>query len=152
DPGGDSRDGPDPNNPVPRPGDGTLSIVSFKIQLYRGEEAAYHGTVGVIVPAARLDDDVRIDVKLSRPAYCYLIAFNPNGDEQLVYPPDVAAAPPRVEFFRYPAVETRFFPLTDGAGVQAFVLLTSPEPLPAYQEWKARTGSAPWQTAKIRGA
>src|SRR5262249_26431026 len=110
DPGGDSRDGPDPNNPVPHPGDALLSIVSFKIQLYRGEEAAYRGTVGVIVPAARLDDDVRIELKLSSPAYCYLIAFNPNGDEQLCYPPDVAAAPPPVGYFKYPPVETRFFP------------------------------------------
>jgi hypothetical protein len=39
----------------------------------------------------------------------------------------------------------RYFPLNDGVGLQAFVLLASRARLPPYQQWRANAGRAPWQ-------
>jgi hypothetical protein len=44
-----------------------------------------------------------------------------------------------------------YFPLTDGAGLQAFVLVASNEPLPPYQRWRAGLGEVPWQPTQADG-
>ena len=45
----------------------------------------------------------------------------------------------------YPADPSKLHGLTDGVGLQAFVLWASAEPLPAYEAWKAKEGEAPWR-------
>src|SRR5262249_5910849 len=94
--------------------------------------------------AARLNDDVRVHVDLDEPAYCYLIAFNPDGREQLCHPPEEGLAPPRLVGFDYPPDPNWYFSLADGVGLQAFVLLASRQPLPPYRRWRSGLGAAPW--------
>jgi serine/threonine protein kinase len=120
-------------------------IEALRISHHRGNPSAEIGTMGVSSLSARLDDDVRVQVRLNRPAYCYLIAFNADGKEQLCYPADRTAAPARNDGFDYPRQPTLYFPLNDGVGLQAFVLLVSNEPLPSYEQWKAVAGAAPWR-------
>ncbi len=86
----------------------------------------------------RFKDLVRVRVTLSRPAFGYLIALNTNGKDQLCRPvgsrsPDA----PRREL-DFPEDPKDYFGLTDGAGVQAFVLVASDRPLPAYDAWKSQ--------------
>jgi hypothetical protein len=93
----------------------------------------------------RLKDLVRVRATLSRPAYAYLIALNPNGKDQLCLPaggrsPDA----PRREL-DFPEDPKDYFDLTDGVGVQAFVLVASDRPLPAYDAWKSQLpGGLAW--------
>jgi serine/threonine protein kinase len=125
-----------------------LRIESMRVSHHRGDPSAELGTLGGSSLSARFNDDVRVHVRLNRPAYCYLVAFNPDGKEQLCYPKDKNTPPPQNEGFDYPLEATKYFPLNDGIGLQAFVLLASKEPLPSYKEWKAKVGAAPWH--KVR--
>src|SRR5262249_55725879 len=85
----------------------------------------------------REKDSVRFEIELNERAYCYLIAFNPGGDklEQPLYP-DEGEIPQATDRLDLPLAEDDSFGLTDGPGLQAFVLVAAPEPLPAYDVWK----------------
>jgi hypothetical protein len=100
----------------------------------------------------RLRDLVRVRVALSRPAFGYLIALNPNGRVQhcLTLGPRAAGPPGRgVEF---PEDPKDYFSLTDGVGLLAFVVVASDRPLPDFQAWKARVpGGLAWSPAHADG-
>ncbi|HZW34902.1 MAG TPA: hypothetical protein VFF52_29535, partial [Isosphaeraceae bacterium] len=80
---------------------------------------------------------VSVSVQFEAPAYSYLIALNPNGKDQLYLPPGQSQP-------RSPSAEVRFddfgFPLTDGPGLQAFVVVASRQPLPPYETWPGTDG------------
>jgi serine/threonine protein kinase len=100
----------------------------------------------------REHDDVQVFAEFSQPAYCFLVAMNPDGVKQLCYPSqsDQAQSDPITEL-RFPAEENAAFGLTDGAGQQAFVLITSQTPLPSYQEWSSRLEPAKWPNPDVTG-
>jgi hypothetical protein len=91
------------------------------------------------------NDLVRVRVTLSRPAYAYLVALNPDGKDQLCLAagsrsPDA----PRREL-DFPEDPMDHFKLNDGVGVQAFVLVASDRPLPEYDAWKSQVpGGLSW--------
>jgi serine/threonine-protein kinase len=95
-------------------------------------------------------DLVRVSAALSEPVHCFLVALNPDGSVQLCYPlgpsgePDETVAPPATDRIDYPAIITRYFPLTEGRGAQAFVLFAAREPLPAFAQWRDRLERVPW--------
>jgi hypothetical protein len=120
-----------------------------------GEQSTPLGTIGRDDTSACLRGDwIRIDARLSAPAYCYLIALHPTGDIELYYPEGEseeaaeATPPPLSHDLSYPSDplgKNLKSPLTDGVGFQAFVLVVSRKPLPPYSEWKkARLGNLPW--------
>ena len=109
--------------------------------------------IGLTSKTTRLNDDaVQVSVRLSAPAYCYLIAFNPNGKEQLCYPEsadrDEAKAktisPMMSTAIVFPQGKDYYFTLNDAVGVQAFVLAASTKPLPPYSKWRSQFGTIPW--------
>jgi serine/threonine protein kinase len=124
-----------------------VKILAFDVHTFRASIPL--GDVGVAVHETHLNNDVRIHVQFSTPAYSYVIAFNPDGREQLCYPEDQAHAPAPVEELVYPARSTAGFGLTDGVGMQAFVLLVSRKPLPSYPQWREELGPAPWEAAPV---
>jgi len=95
---------------------------------------------------ARIDDDVTVQAELSEPAYSYLIAFRPDGTDDLCDPEDEAAAPPRKRQPLYPppAKSDERYRLSEGTGLYAFALVVSRQPLPPYREWKRRVGPMAW--------
>ena len=109
--------------------------------------------------AVRMADAVRVDATFSEPAYCFLIAFNPDGKEQYCYPKDEKkqpVVPVATLNFLYPppirgSTDQPFFPLNDGTGLQAFVLVASRQPLPVYDRWRAVAGRAPWKRVQVEG-
>jgi hypothetical protein len=127
-----------------------LRIGPLRVSHHRGPDARPLGDLGLTSHAARPDDDVRVHAPLSEPAYCYLIALNPDGKVQLCHPRDEASPPARTAVLDYPADPDSYFGLTDGVGVQAFVLVAAREPLPAFAEWKAAK-PPPWQPLKATG-
>ncbi|MCI0461058.1 MAG: serine/threonine-protein kinase [Gemmataceae bacterium] len=130
-----------------------LRIQAMEVRHFRGEEAKPMGEIGTTSETIRRDDDVRVEVRLSAPAYCYLIALNPDGTEQLCYPESAdgdqarATPPARSAVLRFPQGEGDVFGL-DAAGLQAFVLVASAQPLPAYAAWQSQAGKIPWEPAK----
>jgi hypothetical protein len=110
---------------------------------FHGDQS--EGDLGESSFRAQFDDDVRVEAKFSEAAYAYLIAFNPDGQEQLCFPHDRASAPTRAPAIAYPEDPKLYFALTDGVGLQAFVLVVSRRPLPPYATWRGETGAAPWQ-------
>jgi tRNA A-37 threonylcarbamoyl transferase component Bud32 len=135
----------------PAPPAAPLRIVSLRISHHRGAKASRLGVIGTSSLDVQLNDDVRIQAELSRPAHCYLIAFNPDGKEQLCHPREETTPPGPISILVYPPGPTEYFGLTDCIGLQAFVLVASQAPLPCYQEWRAVTGAAPWQPAPAEG-
>ena len=140
------------STPPEKPAQAEPQVVAMEIEQYRdeGDQTKPIGTLGVDSPSAREKDLVRVSAKLDRPAYCYVIAFTPDGHDQLYYPPDRDVPPPKSAEIVYPA-DAGYFPLTNGAGLQAFVLVASNEPLPPYERWRAGLGEVPWQPTQADG-
>jgi serine/threonine protein kinase len=138
-----------------------VKIAAMNIDQYRGQDATLLGDVLKTTDPVFANDSVRISATFNIPAYCYLVAFNPDGSEQLCYPedPDLAevkypqnknvksmtAAPAKSEKLRYPR-EQYFEPGIPG--LQAFVLIASAEPLPPYSEWRSKFDAVPWTKAE----
>jgi hypothetical protein len=77
-----------------------------------------------------------------------LIALNPDGSEQLCHPASRKVAPPASVVLSYPPDPKDGYGLTDGVGLQAFVLIASRRPLPPYAEWRRGLGDLPWKPAR----
>ncbi|HSQ58805.1 MAG TPA: protein kinase, partial [Gemmata sp.] len=131
-------------------------ILAVEARQFRGVNSMPIGVIGVDHRTIELNDSVRFTVKLSAPAYCYLIAFNPDGKDQLCYPEAESeqeargAIPHVLGEVRFPADSSKYFVL-DQAGIQAFVVIASSRPLPAYREWLSLAGAAPWPKQSDRG-
>ena len=108
------------------------------------------GILGTASFTTREDDDLTIAAELSEPAYSYLIAFRPDGTDQLCDPVDEDTPPPLAREPRYPppSQATKRYRLNDGAGLQAFALVVSRDPLPPYNQWKRKHGPMPWASGQ----
>jgi hypothetical protein len=109
-------------------------------------DAKRSGLMGRTSFAAREDDDVTVQAELSEPAYSYLIAFRPDGTDELCDPDDENARPAkkRQPVYPAPAKSDDRYRLSEGAGLYAFAVVVSRDPLPPYREWKKRVGPMSW--------
>ena len=126
-----------------------MRIVRFDIEHLAGSDGHEFkvGKLGEQSFAVRQGDDVTIEAELSEPAYCYLIAFRPDGVDE-VFQPENPETPPRKTRSPSYSPESRpdlVYRLAEGSGLHAFAVVVSRAPLPPYREWKARRGSPPWQ-------
>lgn len=124
-----------------------LEVTTFRLRHYR-EDDGQTLALGELTESSRVrfGDAVRIEAEFNQPAYCFLLAFNPDGKPQLCWPADAAVAPTAVTKLTFPTDPTDAFYLTDAAGQQAFGLVATREPLPAFAEWfAAEGGNIPWR-------
>lgn len=126
-------------------------VVAMSVQVHRGEEALYLGDVGFPRQAARLDDDLRVSCRFAAKVYCYLIALNTDGTVQPGLPEDSSQSPVATQTLLWPGGSETYYGLTDGAGTQGVLLISSKEPLPAYDSWIATHGPIPWRSEKSVG-
>jgi serine/threonine protein kinase len=138
---------------APAPPRGPVQILSMQIE-HEGktgpDTSRPRGKLGEQSFAARLDDDVTVRAELSEPAYSYLIAFRPDGTDEICAPEDESARPAKNQHPAYPPERktTLRYRLSEGSGLHAFALVVSRSPLPPYRDWKARLGTLPpWQKA-----
>ena len=105
------------------------------------------GLLGKKSFTTRVEDDVTVQATLSEPAFSYLIAYRPDGTDELCEPEDEDTPPVRKSQPQYPPPSRSHFRyrLSEGAGLNAFALVVSHAPLPAYREWKRRHGPTPWR-------
>lgn len=134
-----------PKNPI----SDAVDVDSMRIRRY-SDAGLYLDDIGITADSARCNDDVRVHVELSRPAYSFLIALNPNGTHELQYPEDDSAPPTQTDRLDFPSGSS-YFGLTDGVGLQGFVLVASVDPLPAYKTWRSAIGDLPWYAAPPNG-
>lgn len=122
-------------------------VEKFRVMHFRDglSNSELLGEIGVESLQTREKDAVQVQARFRQPVYCYLLAFNPNGEDQLCYPADKTAAPSPQTSLDYPLLSSDAFYLTDGAGQQAFALVVSRSPLPAYQQWLSQAGRFPWE-------
>jgi serine/threonine protein kinase len=126
-----------------------IRIVRFDIEHLadRGGHEVAVGKLGEESFVVRQGDDVTIEAELSEPAYCYLIAFRPDGVDEVFQPEDPETPPRKTRSPRYPP-ESRpdlVYRLAEGSGLHSFAVVVSRAPLPPYRRWRARRGSPPWQ-------
>jgi hypothetical protein len=96
------------------------------------------------------DDDIKVTARLSRPAYCYLIVFRPDGQDEVLYPQGAEVVPERTDAPRYPSKDrSKVYRLTEGTGLWLVALVASENPLPAYADWRWDHPGGPW--AKSEG-
>jgi serine/threonine protein kinase len=100
----------------------------------------------------RFNDLVRVHVALSRPAFSYLIALNPDGKPQPCLPAGgITPGSPRLEL-DFPEDPAKYFRMNDGVGLQAFVVVASDRALPAYESWKTQVpGGLAWSLVDREG-
>jgi hypothetical protein len=105
------------------------------------------GILGEKSFGTRLGDSVEVEVELTQEAYAYLIAFRPDGKEEVIYPDSEDEKPARTAMVRYPALEKKRgenYGLDEGVGLQAFAVVISSRPLASYHEWRRGLGAAAW--------
>ncbi len=124
-----------------------LRITPIRVEHYEmiSEKADRRGLIGERSFSTRVGDAVTLSVELSEPGYCYMIAFNFDGREDLIWPVDKqgksskAVPPPLLKQVRYPAGENRLsLDNNDKGGLQVYVVVASAQPLPAFAEWRKR--------------
>ncbi len=132
-----------------------LTILSMDLAHFRAGLDRPLGMIGVDSTGARFNEDsIGVLVRFSAAAYCYILALNPDGTTQLCYPAAADEVPRPSAVVDAPMGvdgEAKLFGLTDGIGAQAFAVVASRHPLPAYSEWSARAGKLPWRSFEIDG-
>jgi serine/threonine protein kinase len=139
-----------PAAPVP------LRVESLKVEHYANvlqEGRRFDEPRGVLGRQSfdtRLDDSVTVTARLSHPAYSFLIAYRPDGTEELCFPESNDSPPTLDDKPRYPSVSRGVnYGLNEGTGLMVFAVVASSEPLPAYKEWKTRRGASPWKHVEV---
>jgi hypothetical protein len=129
--GGDS---PAPRTLVPA---APLQVLSIDIEHYarlNDSEAVPRGILGKQSFTPRLGDQVTIDARLTRPAYCFLLAFRPDGVAELCFPESDAQPPQKTDRVRVPSRADARYGLQEGTGLWVFGVVASHKPLPAYRD------------------
>lgn len=145
-----------PERPDPSRGAGArpgpVQILRLDVRHFAREGDKYEnprGPLGRKSFGTRLNDSVTVEAGLSAPAYCYLIAYRPDGTEEVCFPEDEDAPPPATDGPKYPSVAADVrYGLTEGTGLMAFALAVSREPLPAYAAWRRQRDASPWRKAE----
>jgi hypothetical protein len=125
----------------------TVDLKVWKVES-EGFNNRVAGQLGRDVFRVRLNDAVRVEARLSEPAYAYFLAFNPAQEEDhrvQCFPEDHRGrAPDRLD--RAGPDET--ITLDDGVGLQAFAVVASRQPLPPFTQWRRQHASLGWDRVR----
>jgi hypothetical protein len=152
----EEEEGPFPSRDDRRKRSEQLEPSQFRVLHWAvdGEEADRRGVLGEESRHVRFGDQVKIEIGFDEPAYAYVIAYNPDGNEQLLWPTnelklaDESVRPQAVTRIECPARKGKFLTLNDASGLQVLALVASRKPLPPFEEWKANRGKTPWGKVK----
>ena len=121
----------------------TLAVKFISLQHYANKtpgkdvpEVEPRGILGKDSFEVRLGDVLKVEIELYPPAYCYIVAFRPDGVVECIYPePAESHKPPEMtDRPRYPSKSRgNYYGLTDGTGLWVFGVVASSKPLQSYQ-------------------
>jgi hypothetical protein len=112
--------------------------IAFQSNHWGGDPPQSFGCIGSSSRAIREGDELDLSARLDAPAYGYLIALNSDGTVQLLNPLKEGDPPSRSAEIGIDSSTS--FAFTDGAGLQAFVVVASSKRLPPFAEWTGREG------------
>jgi hypothetical protein len=146
------KKGPEKKQEPIKPARPPLEVVEWEMKHAAADPGADLRYLGTLMPGnlsvftVREKDTLRIAVKLSEPAYCYLVAFNTNGEEELLYPASLTKRPTLGKEVAYPETVNGDFQFNEGTGLQAIAVVASRDPLPSYQAMKKQgQGAVLWE-------
>ena len=87
-----------------------------------------------------------------RRARCYLFGFNTDGKPQLCYPASEEEPPTPISELDYPPRFDQGYSLTEGPGLQAFVLVVASKPLVSFVAWRRGLDNLAWPREASVGA
>ncbi|WP_197446760.1 serine/threonine-protein kinase [Tautonia plasticadhaerens] len=80
-----------------------LVIESLDVERFQGNTRTGQGTIRVLTFSTRSNDNVRVKAQLNEPAYCYLIALNPDGSVSFCPKAEEGTPPSPTTEIDYPA-------------------------------------------------
>jgi hypothetical protein len=141
------KTGPEKKVPAVVPARPSLRVLSLVVTIDRvldKSSTQIVGEVGKDVFEAQVKNQAYVKVRLNRPAYCYLIAYNTDGTEQALYPEAPDSSPEALQEINYPAAGQPPFQFDEGPGLQAFALIVSRDQLPPFPSWKMQGRAVVW--------
>ncbi len=129
-----------------------LHVVSLELTRLEASRLAHSHKLGSMSYHAMVNDSILVSVRLNREAYFYVLAFNPNGTHQLWYPSNGSIQPELTDHIGGLIDSEELedaFRLTDGTGLQAFVVIASDQPLPPFDTWRCNIDETPWQPVQV---
>ncbi len=135
---------PKPNEPVYLP---FPRIKHFRLvkDANGKDELRWLGWIGDPSPEARQGDRVKIEAETHQ-GYLYLIAVDPDGTSQLLFPENEAAPPALGVNLTYPTAPLESVVL-DQPGPVCFVLLAARRHLPPFAGWRPPMNARAWNDA-----
>lgn len=122
--------------------------VSWNLKHWAKEKDGWSGTPLFQTGKPQVGDGLSIEVNFSSPAYCYLIALNPDGSVDLCWPGEQEGTPRSApEPLKYPEADNEMFAFEEGTGQQAFLLVYSSVELPSCEEWLEDVGKLEWDSS-----
>jgi hypothetical protein len=113
------------------------------------QKVEWKGQIGQTTYDATPDDDIQVTAQVSRPAYCYLIIFRPDGKDEVLYPQAENVRPELTKRPTYPSRNRSVvYGLTDGTGLWLVALVACRQALPEYAEWRRRHPGGPWRRSE----
>jgi hypothetical protein len=110
-------------------------ILALNVECSRPDDPHHSDILGVSSWEGRGGDAIRVMARLDSPAYCYLIALEPDGRTRLVDPPDETVAPSPRTVIHHPSRRDKGALLPDAAALQGWLLVASAHPLPPFSQW-----------------
>jgi len=114
-------------------------ILALEVQQLRADDRSDDlDEIGVSSWESRGDDVMWVLARLDAPAYCYLIALDPDGRFRLADPPEETVSPSRRSEIRYTpdSSASRRTTYPRGAGMQGWLLVAARNPLPPFADWR----------------
>lgn len=127
-----------------------LAVEDLRVIPYRPVGEQHHplpplGHQDAVLPTT--SDSIEVRVRLSRPAYSYIVLFRGDGQDQVLYPQDDTDIPELTAEPRYPTKRLDvLYGLDDGPGLWLVAIIASEEPLPSYRDWRQQHAGSPWRS------
>ena len=118
------------------PASSPLTVLTFWAEHLREREDRETLELGRIERSGKSiceGDGIKLKCRFDKPAYCYVIALTADGKFRLCGASEENNLPGLSSKINS---EESAFPLADGPGLQAFVILASRHQLPAFKDWK----------------
>jgi serine/threonine protein kinase len=128
-----------------------VHLISWTVELFRVTEThsplVHLGSIRNSTTPPRQNDRVIVKGEFDRAVYAYLIAINPDGSLQLLFPDGEHDTQSPTKEFVCPPESTQYLTL-DQPGLQGFALIATNKALSTFPHWLPQFDGSTWQAIK----